>query len=71
MVKLIAKAHNRKVCLIPGFTWALKILSHMTGLVNKAFGSLTYDEVMSEYPRGKYQMHSLKDSRDTEEACKN
>ena len=67
MVKLIAKAHNRKVCLIPGFTWALKILSHMTGLVNKAFGSFTYDKVMSEYSRGKYQRYSLAESiRETE-----
>jgi UDP-glucose 4-epimerase len=67
MVKLIAETHNRKVCLIPGFTWALKILSLMTGLVNKAFGSLTYDKVMSEYSRGKYQRYSLAESiRETE-----
>lgn len=62
MVKLIAETHNRKICLIPGFTWALKILSHVTGLVNKAFGSLTYDQGMSEYPREKYQIWSMQDS---------
>ena len=40
LVALIAKAHGKHIVLVPGFTWALKILSHCTGLVNKAFGSL-------------------------------
>lgn len=49
LVKMIAKAHGKKILVIPGFTWALKPLSHVTGLVNKAFGSLSYDMSMSEY----------------------
>ena len=68
MVKLIAETHNRKVCIIPGFTWALKILSHVTGLVNKAFGSLAYDKAISVYSKGKYQKFLLvKSIRETEE----
>ncbi len=51
LVKLIANAHGKKILTIPGFTWALKILSHITGLVNKAFGSLSYDKEMSAYPQ--------------------
>ncbi len=49
LVKLIAHAHGRKILLIPGFGWALKLLSHLTGLVNKAFGSMSYDMALSEY----------------------
>lgn len=49
LVKMIAKAHGKKILVIPGFTWALKLLSHVTGLVNKAFGNMVYDMSMSEY----------------------
>ena len=49
MVKAIAKAHGKKVILIKGFGWLLKLLSYATGLVNKAFGNLTYDQNMSSY----------------------
>lgn len=48
MVKMIAEAHGKKIRLIKGFTWLLKIMSLFTGLVNKAFGSLTYDRKLSE-----------------------
>jgi UDP-glucose 4-epimerase len=61
MVKLIAEANGKKIHLVKGFTWALKILSLFTGLVNKAFGSLTYDKEMSEY-REMYNSTCLKKS---------
>ena len=50
LVALIAKAHGKHIVLVPGFTWALKLLSHCTGLVNKAFGSLCYDPALSVAP---------------------
>ncbi|MDD2268382.1 MAG: NAD-dependent epimerase/dehydratase family protein [Eubacteriales bacterium] len=43
MVKMIAEAHGKKVKLVKGFTWLFIITSRFTGLVNKAFGNLTYD----------------------------
>lgn len=49
LVKMIAKAHGKKIFIIKGFGWALKIMSHITGLVNKAFGSMSYDMSISEY----------------------
>lgn len=49
MVKMIADANGKKIYSVKGLGWALKILSHFTGLVNKAFGSFTYDESLSEY----------------------
>lgn len=49
LVQMIAQAHGKKLLIIPGLTWALKLLSHFTGLVNKAFGSLSYDMQLSKY----------------------
>lgn len=49
LVKTIAGVHGKKLLLVPGLLWALKLASHVTGLVNKAFGSLCYDPEMSGY----------------------
>ena len=62
MVKLIGEAHGKKVRLVRGFAWALKLLSIFTGLVNKAFGNLTYDFELSNYDNGSYQVISLSES---------
>lgn len=61
VISLIAKAHNKHCVLIPGFGWALRLMSHATGLVNKAFGNLAYDQSMSEY-KEPYQKYSLQES---------
>lgn len=61
LVQLIAQAHGKKIVIVPGFTWALKLLSHVTGLVNKAFGSLSFDLNMSKY-RQDYRKISLAES---------
>lgn len=46
LVKLIAKAHGKDIKIVPGFAFGLKVAGQMT-VVNKAFGSLTYDKSMS------------------------
>ena len=61
MVKMIAEAHGKKIHLIRGFTWALKLLSHFTGAVNKAFGNLSYEMEMSNY-KSDYRIASLAES---------
>jgi len=61
IISKIAKAHNKCCILIPGFSWALKLLSHATGLVNKAFGNLAYDQEMSKYKED-YQKYSLEEA---------
>ncbi len=61
LVKMIAEAHGKKVRLVKGFDWALKTMSHVTGLVNKAFGSLSYDMSLSEY-MVEYRVATLEDS---------
>lgn len=61
MVRMIAAAHGKKVKLVGGFTWLLKIMSHFTGLVNKAFGSMSYSGDMTEY-KDEYRVCSLEES---------
>ena len=62
MVKMIAEAHGKKVWLVKGFSWVLKPLGHVTGLINKAFGNLVYDMSMSEYEEANYRMKTFKES---------
>ena len=61
IVRQIAAAHNKKLPLLKGFGWALKLLSHVTPLVNKAFGSMTYDMSLSDYPQD-YRKYTLEES---------
>ena len=61
LVQLIAEAHGKKVRLIKGFGWTLKLLSHITARVNKAFGSMSYDMSLSEYKEN-YRIRDLSDS---------
>lgn len=49
LVKMIAEAYGKRMRLVKGFGWSLKLISHVTPVVNKAFGSLRYDMGMSEY----------------------
>lgn len=70
MVRQIAAAHGKKICVIPGFGWALKLMSRVTGLVNKAFGNLSYDQTAGRYKRD-YQVCDFEESiRRTEGAAK-
>jgi UDP-glucose 4-epimerase len=69
MVKMIAEAHGKKIRLIKGFTWLLKVMSHFTGLVNKAFGSLVYNGELNTY-KGCYNIYSLSDSMERIEQSK-
>lgn len=51
MVNRIAHANGHGLLMVPGFGWTLKLLSPMTGMVDKAFGSLCYDRQLSDYPK--------------------
>ncbi len=62
IVKQIAQSNSKRVVLLKGFSGLLKIASHFTGLVNKAFGNLSYDKEISIYKKGDYQRKSLKAS---------
>lgn len=61
MVSLIAKAHGKKVWIVPGFGWALKLLGLANEKASKAFGSLRYDEALRTYSK-EYCIVSLEES---------
>ncbi len=61
LVRMIAAARGKRVRIIGGFGWALKLMSHLTGLVNKAFGNLSYDMSLSEYKEN-YRKYTLEES---------
>ena len=66
MVQAIAQAHGKKIWLVKGTAAPLKVMSYVTGLVNKAFGNLSYDMSMSEYKEN-YRKFSFEESiRQTE-----
>ncbi len=61
LVKMIAACHGKTIVLLPGFGWALKLVSHFTGLVNKAFGNLAYEIGLGDYKEN-YRKYSLEES---------
>ena len=61
IVKIIRGVNGKKMRLVRGFSWALKILGKFTGMVNKAFGNLSYDMKLSEY-KDDYRKYSLEES---------
>lgn len=61
MVNLIAHANGRGILMIRGFGWAIKLLRPLTGIVDKAFGSLCYDYEISAYPKD-YCVKNLQES---------
>lgn len=66
LVQMIAASTGHHIILtklLNPFVWiASYIPGKVSGLVNKAFGNLTYDKEMSVYPRGTYQIVSLEES---------
>lgn len=48
MAKQIALCHGRKLRLVPGFGWLVNLLARRVGTVDKLFGSLTYEQSMSD-----------------------
>lgn len=61
MVRVIGHTYGKSIKLIKGFGWALKIMGLFVGIVNKAFGSLTYDMEISEYKEN-YRVKNLTES---------
>lgn len=61
MVKMIAAQHGKRVILVKGCTLPLCLLRFATGIVDKAFGNLAYDQRMSKY-KEEYRVYSLRES---------
>lgn len=71
MVKLIAEAHGKKIKLVKGFNFILKLLIGKVGLANKVFGNLVYEKSMSSYDKSDYRVRNLKESIDETELRSN
>lgn len=61
LVRMIGAAEGKRVRLIKGFGWAVRLLGIFVGFANKAFGNFTYDAEISEYKEC-YQVKSLEES---------
>ena len=61
LVQMIAAQHGKRIVMIEGCTYPLKIMGLATGIVDKAFGNLAYDQKLSEY-RGNYRIAELRRS---------
>jgi len=61
LVRKIRECRGGRMRLIKGFGWLLRLASHITPLVNKAFGSFCYDMSISEYKED-YRKYSLEES---------
>jgi len=48
MVSAVARCHGRKLLVIPGFGWLIRLAESRVGVVGKVFGTLTYDMDMSK-----------------------
>ena len=48
LVKEVAYCHNKPIRMVRGFGWLIRLAAKHIGLVGKVFGSLTYDQSMSE-----------------------
>ncbi len=68
LVGMIANAHGKKMILVGGFSWLLKLLSHCIGLVNKAFGSFVYEQQMSVYKQDYCKVDLVESIQRTEKA---
>lgn len=67
MVEQIARVHGKRILLIPGFGWALKLLRHVTSKVDKAFGSLCYHQELSRFDEDYCVVDFAESIRRTEE----
>ncbi|UTR12128.1 NAD-dependent epimerase/dehydratase family protein [Evansella sp. LMS18] len=61
MVKLISEARGKKIRLIKLFNPLLGILGRKVGIINKMFGSLIYEQSLSDYKKN-YIVRNFKES---------
>lgn len=61
MVAMIAAEHGKRIHFVRGVTWLLRLMGHCSGMVNRAFGNLSYSRELSRYKEA-YQTVSLQES---------
>lgn len=58
LVRKIALTDGKNIRLVPGLTWILKLLSHITGYINKIFGNMEIAQTASQHEL-EYCLYSL------------
>ena len=66
IVKEIATNNNKKILIVPGTSWVLKIMSHLTKFIDKAFGNLSYDESIISKELNYFKYTALESIEDME-----
>jgi nucleoside-diphosphate-sugar epimerase len=61
MVKIIAEAHGKSIRLIKIFNPLIKVIGTKVRLINKVFGTLVYEQNMSNYKEN-YRIRSLRET---------
>lgn len=61
MMLMIARLKKKHVRSISGVEWLLRLFSHFTPIINKAYGSIVYSEELSQYKEN-YRLYSLEQS---------
>ena len=61
LVKMIAAQHGKRIAMVKGCTAPLRIMGLATGIVDKAFGNLAYEQKISEYKEN-YRIAGLRRS---------
>lgn len=49
LVKMIGVANGKRIRMVKGLGWLLRLFGLFTGLVNKAFGNFSYERTISHY----------------------
>ncbi len=62
LVKLIANVHGKKMLLTNIFNPFISVFLNKLWLFKKVFGNLYYEQTMSVYPEGEYQIRNLVES---------
>lgn len=62
LVKKIAKLHNHRLLIIPGFQWAIILLGLLNDNINKVFGTYKYISNNEECFHEEYQKYTLDES---------
>lgn len=62
LVAEIAKAKGKKIRLIKGFDFVIKLIGKRCGLVNKVFGNLVYDKAASSHFNNSYCIFDFEES---------
>lgn len=62
MVKLIAEVHNKKIWFTRIFNPIIRLLIKHINVIDKMFGNLVYDLLISDYKKGNYQIRNFSES---------